>query len=112
MPMGITERSTRTVTFVGAVPEIGPNLSQYPLSLAVQASLPPPALVILSVWLGGLYCGRNAYTRKLSRAGLAAMTGTVAKLGPETEVGSPASDTAVGAKSEPHPVSHIAVSMA
>ena len=57
----------------------------------------------------------EAYLRLVGQSavvGLAAMAGDADRLTRETLVGSPASDTAVGAESGPHPVSHIAVSMA
>ncbi len=67
---------TETVSVDGAVPLAGLTLSQGALSLAVQLSVPPPVLVMLSVWLAGLL--PPAVAVKLRLVGLTPMVGCVA----------------------------------
>jgi hypothetical protein len=53
IPIGRAVRSIDTVAVEGAVPVLGPILSQLWLLVAVQASVPLPVLVIFSAWLAG-----------------------------------------------------------
>lgn len=55
------------------VPEAGESVNQAALSLAVQVSVPPPVLLIFSVWVAGLPLPRWTVKEKL--VGLVPMAG-------------------------------------
>jgi len=66
------------------VPETGLSVNQAALSLAVQLSVPPPALLILKVWVAGLAPPCVAAKERL--VGLAPMTGSTTGGGAPTGV--------------------------
>ena len=84
MPVAVTVRVPLPV------PEAGLTVSHVALSVAVQERVPPPVLLMLSVWVAGLLPPCWAVKDKLS--GLAPMAGgtgaavTVKDTGTETEV--------------------------